>query len=158
MAEVKPIPAGFHAITPHIVCRGAADAIEWYKKAFGAVERGRMTLPDGKSVMHSLIFIGDSPMMIVDEFPQWNSVGPQTLGNSPVTLHLYVTDADAMMNRAVAAGAKVIMPMMDAFWGDRYGKIEDPFGHHWSIATHVRDMTPEEMAEAGKKAFSKPMQ
>lgn len=157
MSQVKPIPDGFHSITPHIVCRGAAEAIDWYKKALGAVEISRAPTPDGKALIHSLIRVGNSFMMVVDEFPQWQCVGPQTLGNSPVTLHLYVTDVDAVVDRAVAAGAKASMPVMDMFWGDRYGKFEDPFGHHWSVATKIREVSPAEMAEATKQMFSKPM-
>src|SRR5262249_53498703 len=157
MAQVKPIPDGFHSITPHIICRGAAEAIDWYRKALGATEISRSPTPDGKSLIHSLVRIGNSFMMIVDEFPQWGAVGPQTLGNSPVTLHLYVEDVDAVVNRAVAAGAKVTMPVSDMFWGDRYGRWQDPFGHHWSVATKIRDVSPAEMAEATKKMFRKPM-
>jgi Uncharacterized protein conserved in bacteria len=140
-----------HAVTPHLVCAGAADAIEFYKKAFNAVEMGRMPGPEGKLV-HALIRIGDSSVMLVDEFPDWGSFGPKSLKGSPVTIHLYVEDVDATVQRAVAAGAKVTMPLDDTFWGDRYGKLEDPFGHHWSVATHVRDVSPEEMQRAAQKA------
>jgi Uncharacterized protein conserved in bacteria len=150
-SQVKPIPEGMHAVTPHLVCAGAADAIEFYKKAFNAVEMGRMPGPEGKLV-HALIRIGDSSVMLVDEFPDWGSFGPKSLKGSPVTIHLYVEDVDATVQRAVAAGAKVTMPLDDTFWGDRYGKLEDPFGHHWSVATHVRDVSPEEMQRAAQKA------
>ena len=150
-SQVKPIPEGMHAVTPHLVCAGAADAIEFYKKAFNAVEMGRMPGPEGKLV-HALIRIGDSSVMLVDEFPDWGSFGPKSLKGSPVTIHLYVEDVDATVQRAVAAGAKVTMPVDDTFWGDRYGKLEDPFGHHWSVATHVRDVSPEEMQRAAQKA------
>ncbi len=145
--NVKPIPDGMHAVTPHLVCAGAAEAIEFYKKAFGAVDEGRLPGPDGK-LMHAMIRIGGSAVMLVDEMPQWGALGPKSLEGSPVTLHLYVEDVDAAVKRAVAAGAKVTMPVEDMFWGDRYGKLEDPFGHHWSVATHKRDVTDEEMKKA----------
>jgi len=145
--KVKAIPEGMHSVTPHLVCAGAAEAIEFYKQAFGAVEGGRLPGPDGK-LMHAVIRIGDSAVMLVDEMPQWGALGPKSLKGSPVTIHLYVGDVDAVVKRAVAAGAKVTMPVDDMFWGDRYGKIEDPFGHQWSIGTHKRDVTPEEMQKA----------
>jgi PhnB protein len=145
-----PIPQGMHTLTPHLVCAGAADAIEFYKKAFGAVEEGRMAAPDGK-LMHAMVRIGDSPLMLVDESPQWGMLGAKALKGSPVTIHLYVDDVDATVERAVAAGAKVTMPVAEQFWGDRYGTLEDPFGHHWSVATHVRDVSPEEMRDAMKQ-------
>lgn len=149
---VKPIPEGMHTITPHLTCAGAAEAIDFYKKAFGATELGRMASPDGR-LMHAQIKIGDSFIMLVDEYPEWGGTGPKTLKGSPVTLHMYVTDADAVFNTAVAAGATAKMPMADMFWGDRYGIVIDPFGHSWSIATHIKDMSPEEMAQAGKAAM-----
>jgi uncharacterized glyoxalase superfamily protein PhnB len=139
-----------HSLTPHLVCAGAADAIEFYKKAFGAVEEGRIPGPDGK-LIHAMVRIGDSPLMLVDESPQWGMLGAKALKGSPVTIHLYVDDADATVERAVAAGAKVTMPVAEQFWGDRYGTLEDPFGHHWSVATHVRDVSPEEMRAAMKQ-------
>ena len=145
--KVKPIPEGMHSVTPHLVCAGAAEAIEFYKQAFGAVEGGRLPGPDGK-LMHAMIRIGDSAVMLVDEMPQWGALGPKSLKGSPVTLHLYVEDVDAVVKRAVSLGAKVTMPVDDMFWGDRYGKLEDPFGHHWSIGTHKRDVTSEEMQQA----------
>ena len=145
--KVKPIPEGMHSITPHLVCAGAAEAIEFYKKAFGAVEGARLPGPDGK-LMHAMIRIGDSAVMLVDEMPQWGAFGPKSLKGSPVTIHLYVEDVDAVVKRAVSLGAKVTMPVDDMFWGDRYGKLEDPFGHHWSIGTHQRDVTAEEMQQA----------
>jgi uncharacterized glyoxalase superfamily protein PhnB len=148
--KAKPIPEGMPSVTPHLVCAGAADAIEFYKKAFGAEERGRMAGPDGR-IMHAMLRIGDSPVMLVDEMPEWGSLGPKALKGTPVTLHLYVEDADAFVGRAAKAGAKVTMPVAEQFWGDRYGKIEDPFGHHWSVATHVRDVTQEEMKQAMQK-------
>ncbi|KAB2850644.1 MAG: VOC family protein [Hyphomicrobiaceae bacterium] len=147
MAKTKPIPEGMRSVTPHLVCAGAAKAIEFYKKAFDATEAHRLPSKDGK-LMHACLNIGDSAVMLVDEMPQWGSIGPKTLKGSPVTIHLYVEDADATVAKAVAAGAKVTMPLADQFWGDRYGQIEDPFGHRWSIATHLRDVTAEEMQRA----------
>jgi len=144
MPKVKPVPEGMHTVTPHLVCAGAADAIEFYKKAFNAVELGRVPGRQGKLV-HAAIRIGDSAVMLVDEFPEWGSFGPKSLEGSPVTIHLYVEDVDAFVAKAVSAGARVTMPVQDMFWGDRYGRIEDPFGHHWSVATHVRDLTMEEV-------------
>ncbi|HEX6722384.1 MAG TPA: VOC family protein [Burkholderiaceae bacterium] len=147
--RVKPIPEGMHSLTPHIVCAGAAEAIEFYKKAFNAREEGRVPGPDGK-IMHAMVRIGDSALMLVDEMPQWGALGPKSLKGSPVTIHLYVEDADATMAQAQKAGAKVTMPVDDAFWGDRYGQLEDPFGHRWSVATHKHDLTDEQIREAMK--------
>ncbi len=144
---VKAIPEGYHTLTPSITVRGAERAVEFYKKAFGAVERGVMKGPDGK-VMHAELLIGDSILMLADEFPQFGSLSPQTIGGSGTGLHIYVEDVDAAFDRAIAAGGIVEMPLADMFWGDRYGKLIDPFGHKWSIATHVRDMSPEEIEEA----------
>jgi PhnB protein len=143
----KSIPEGMHSITPHIVCAGAAEAIEFYKKAFGAVEISRLP-GDGGKLMHAEIRIGDSVVMLVDESPEWGMIGPKSLKGSPVTIHLYVDDVDAVVQQAVQAGAKVTVPVEDMFWGDRYGKLEDPFGHQWSVATHLRDVTPEEINQA----------
>ena len=150
MTQAKPIPEGMHTVTPQLVCAGAADAIEFYKKAFNAAETARLPGPQGK-IMHAMIRIGDSPLMLVDEFPEWQSLGPKSLKGSPVTIHLYVEDVDAFVQRAVAAGAKITMPLDDMFWGDRYCKLEDPFGHHWSVGTHVRDVSMEEMQQAMRK-------
>ena len=144
------IPQGMHSITPHLICAGAAKAIEFYKAAFGATEEARLPGPDGR-LMHASVKIGDSQVMLVDEMPEWGALGPKSLKGSPVTLHLYVEDVDAAVKRAVDAGAKVTMPVADMFWGDRYGKIEDPFGHQWSVATHVRDVSMDEAMEAMKK-------
>jgi len=143
----KRIPEGMHVVTPHLVCAGATKAIEFYKKAFGATDQGCLAGPDGK-VMHAMIRIGGDAIMLVDEMPEWGALGPKALKGSPVTLHLYVEDVDAVVKRAVEAGAKVTMPVADQFWGDRYGKLEDPFGHHWSVATHVRDLSSEEIRKA----------
>jgi uncharacterized glyoxalase superfamily protein PhnB len=141
------IPQGMHSVTPHLVCAGAAQAIDFYKKAFGAEERARLPGPDGR-LMHAAVQIGDSHVMLVDERPEWGALGPKSLKGSPVTIHLYVDDVDAFVARAVKAGAKVTMPVADQFWGDRYGKLEDPFGHHWSVATHVREVSMEEAQKA----------
>lgn len=150
MNKTNPIPPGMHSITPHLVCAGAADAIEFYKKAFNAQELGRFPGPQGK-LMHALIKIGDSMLMLVDEFPEWGSLGPNVRNGTSVTLHLYVEDADRQFQQAVDAGCTVRMPLDDMFWGDRYGVVQDPFGHLWSIATHIRDVSPEEIqAAAGK--------
>ena len=151
-SQVKAIPDGFHTLTPHLVVKGASDAIEFYKKAFGAQEIGRMAAPDGKTIMHAQIKIGNSIVFLVDEFPQMGCKGPLSIGGTAVTLHLYVEDVDAAFNRAVAAGAQVTMPVADAFWGDRYGRLADPFGHHWSLATHKEDLTPAQISERAKTA------
>ncbi len=147
--SVKPIPEGMHSLTPHLICDGAAQAIEFYKKAFNAVEHTRMPGPGGK-LMHAHLTIGNSALMLADEFPEMGGFGPKALKGSPVTIHLYVENADVVFNQAVTAGAAVRMPLADMFWGDRYGQVEDPFGHRWSIATHMRDMTPEQMMEEMK--------
>lgn len=144
---VAPIPAGFGTVTPSMVVDGAADAIAFYAKAFGAVEIDRASSPDGK-IMHATIRIGNSNIMLNDEFPDWQVFGPKKFGGSAQSIHLYVEDADALFAQAVAAGAEVRMPMSDAFWGDRYGQLADPFGHVWSIATRTRDVTEAEIAEA----------
>ena len=149
MAKIDAIPAGMTAVTPHLVCAGAAEAIEFYKKAFGAVQESLIPGPEGK-VMHAMIRIDGAAIMLVDEAPQWGMLGPKSLKGSPVTLHLYVKDADAFAERAVKAGAKLTMPVAEQFWGDRYGCLEDPFGHRWSVATHVRDLTSEQMMERMK--------
>jgi uncharacterized glyoxalase superfamily protein PhnB len=146
-SKVKPIPDGMRTLTPHLVCAGAADAIAFYRRAFGAEELNRLPGPDGR-LMHATVRIGDSVLMLVDEMPEWGSLGPKALKGTAVTLHLYVEDADATFARAVEAGAKATMPVSEMFWGDRYGQVEDPFGHRWSIGTHVRDVTPEDMKRA----------
>ncbi|MGH8710185.1 MAG: VOC family protein [Burkholderiales bacterium] len=150
MPKVKPVPDGMHTVTPHLICAGAADAIEFYKKAFGAVEEGRLPGSNGR-LMHAMIRIGDSAVMLVDEMPEWGALGPKALKGSSVTIHLYVEDVDAVVKRAVAAGAKITMPLEDMFWGDRYCKLEDPFGHRWSVATHIRDVSREDMRQAVQK-------
>ena len=151
MPQVKPVPEGMRTVTPHLVCAGAAEAIEFYRKAFGALETARLPGPQGK-IMHAMIRIGDSAVMLVDEFPEMDSVSPKTLKGSPVTIHLYVDNVDATVERAVKAGAKITMPVADMFWGDRYGQLVDPFGHRWSVGTHIRDVSMEEMQQAMQKA------
>jgi PhnB protein len=150
MPKTKSLPAGVHTVTPHLVVEGAAQAIDYYKKVFGAQEESRLPGPDGK-LMHASIRIGDSTVMLVDAWPEHGSVGPKALKGSPVTIHLYVDDVDAVVARAVKAGAKVTMPVADMFWGDRYGQLVDPFGHRWSIATHLRDVDPKDYAKEMQK-------
>ena len=151
--RTKAIPGGYYTITPHLSVRGAARAIEFYKRAFGAKELMRMPGPDGKTIMHAELKIGDSIFFLNDEFPDMGCPSPQSLGGTPSALHLYVKDVDAAFNRAVAAGAQVRMPVSDMFWGDRYGKIIDPFGHEWGIGTHKEDLTPEEIRKRGEAFF-----
>lgn len=153
MAKVPPIPPGFTALTPYLIVDGADRAIAFYQKAFGAVDLGRLMAPDGKKVLHAMLRIGDAFLMLNDEFPDMGAVGPKKVGGTPVIIHHYVTDVDATMAAAVAAGATVAMPAADMFWGDRFGKLVDPFGHHWSIATHIADVPPDQMAEAARKAM-----
>jgi uncharacterized glyoxalase superfamily protein PhnB len=150
MSKVKAIPDGMSAVTPHLVVAGAAQAIDWYKKAFGAVEEMRLHDPQGR-IMHACIRIGGAPVFLVDEMKEWGAVGPASFGGSPVTIHLMVEDVDAVAGRAIKAGATVTMPVADQFWGDRYGVLKDPFGHSWSVATHVRDVTAQEMEAAMKQ-------
>jgi len=143
MSKVKAVPAGMHTVTPHLVIKGASKAIDFYKTAFGAQEVRRAAAADGR-VMHAEIKIGNSIIFLADEFPEMGNKGPES-GTSPVTLHIYVEDADKLFNRAVNGGASVRMPMMDAFWGDRYGQVIDPFGHSWALATHKEDVSEKEM-------------
>lgn len=157
----QPIPPGFHTVTPHLIVRDAAKAIEFYKKAFGAEEICRMPVPDGR-LMHAQLKIGNSMIMLCDEFPEHEcGLSPQSLKTAHATMHIFVEDVDKAYQRAVDAGANAVMPPMDMFWGDRYGRLVDPFGQPWSIATHKEDLTPEEMmkgmeacmpAKAGAKA------
>jgi PhnB protein len=151
---VKAIPEGYHTATPYLIVRGGAAAIDFYKRAFGAVELMRLPGPDGK-LGHAEIKIGDSPIMLADEFPDMGAISPQTLGGTPVSLLLYVEDVDAQFNRAVAAGAKVLRPLKDQFYGDRSGTVEDPFGHKWSLATHKEDVTSEEMQRRYEAAMKR---
>jgi uncharacterized glyoxalase superfamily protein PhnB len=140
---------GMHHLSPHLVCAGAADAIDFYVKAFGATEMVRLPGPDGK-LMHASVSINGSSVLLVDEMLEHGIKSPKTLGGTPVTIHLVIPDVDAFVERAVAAGAKVTMPVADAFWGDRYGVIEDPFGHSWSVATPIKQMSVDEIAAAAE--------
>jgi PhnB protein len=144
---VKPIPDGMHSLTPYLVCANAADAIAFYTKAFNAVEQFRLPGPDGK-IMHACLKIGDSMLMLTDEWPEHQMMGPNAMNGTPVTIHHYVEDVDASFNQAVAAGATAMVPVTDMFWGDRYGQVKDPFGHRWSIATHKQDLSPEQIVQA----------
>jgi len=150
---VKPIPEGYHTVTPYLAVDRAAEAIEYYKKAFGAKERGRMEAPDG-TIGHAELEIGDSLVMLSDPFPQATTRTPKELGGTSASVFMYVEDVDAVVKQAVEAGATVTMEVEDQFWGDRFGTVSDPFGHLWSIATHVEDLTPEEIAERGKAAMA----
>jgi PhnB protein len=150
---VKPIPEGYHTATPYLAVDDAAEAIEYYKKAFGAKERVRMEAPGGK-IGHAELEIGDSLVMLADPFPQSSTRPPKELGGTSVSVFMYVEDVDAVVKQAVDAGATVTMDVADQFWGDRFGSVSDPFGHSWSIATHVEDVPPEEMAERSKAAMA----
>ncbi len=151
MTPVHYIPKGYNSVTPYLVIKGAADAIEYYKKIFGATELFRMPDPSGR-IGHAELMIGDSHIMLADEFPEMNYRGPAADSSSPVSLLLYVEDVDSIVERAVAAGAKILKPVQDQFYGDRSGFIQDPFGHLWGVATHKEDVSPEEMEERMKKA------
>jgi uncharacterized glyoxalase superfamily protein PhnB len=155
-SKVDAIPKGYHTITPNLVVKNANSAIDFYKKAFGAIEKEICLGPDGKSIMHAELKIGDSIVMLNDEFPDMGCVGPQSLGGTSFSLYLYVDDVDTWHKRAVTHGATVSMPVTDMFWGDRFGQIIDPFGHRWSLATHTRDMTPEEIKKE-QEAWQKQM-
>jgi PhnB protein len=143
---VKAIPEGYHSVTPYLIIRGASDAIDFYKKAFGAVELFRFPSPDGK-IGHAEIKIGDSPIMLADEYADMGYNGPQSLGGTPVSLMIYVEDVDTVFNRAVDAGATVKEPLQDKFYGDRIGTLVDPFGHRWHVSTHKEDVSMEEMQQ-----------
>ena len=149
--KVKPVPAGYHAVTPYLSVRGAAEAIDFYKKALGAKELMRMPGPDGK-VGHAEIQIGDSRVMLADEHPEMNFTGPQSYGGTSVHLHVYLPNVDAQVAKALKAGAKLVRPVKDQFYGDRLGTIEDPFGHVWHLATHLEDLSKAEMKKRAAKA------
>lgn len=151
--SIKPIPDGYHTVSPYLIVRSASNAIEFYKKAFGATELMRLDMPDGK-IAHAEFKIGDSIFMISDESPQCPSTSPEALGGSPVTLHLYVTNADATFADAMKAGAKETMPLTNQFWGDRMGGVVDPFGHKWMIATHIEDVDPSEFQSRMEACFA----
>jgi len=151
MSSVKPIPDGYHSITPYLIIKGAAEAIEYYKKSFGAVELFRMAAPDGK-IGHAEIKIGDSPIMLADEYPEMGFLSPKTLGGSPVGIMIYVPDVDTVYKQSLAAGGEEIKPLQDQFYGDRSGTLKDPFGHVWTIATHKEDVSEEEMKKRAAAA------
>lgn len=150
---VKPIPDGYHSVTPYLIVRGGAAALDFYKKAFGAVELMRLDGPEGK-VGHAEIRIGDSTVMLADEFPEMGAISPQTLGGSGVGLMIYVEDVDAHFKQALQAGGTEIRPVKDQFYGDRSGTLKDPFGHQWTIATHTEDLTPEEIGKRAAAAMA----
>jgi PhnB protein len=149
----KPIPDGYHSLQPYLIVRDAAKALEFYQTVFSATEVVRMTMPGGDQIMHAELRIGDSILMLSEEAPNWNVHSPVKYGGSPVSLLLYVADVDAQFARATAAGCTPIAPPMDMFWGDRYCKFTDPFGHVWAVATHISDPTPAEIAEGARKMF-----
>jgi PhnB protein len=150
--SVSSVPEGYHSVTPYLICAGAAQAIDFYKRVFGASELMRIPEPDG-SVGHAEIKLGDSTVMLADEFPERGIRGPRSIGGSAVSLVVYVPDVDATVEKAVAAGAKLTRPVKDQFYGDRSGTLEDPFGHVWHVSTHIEDLTPEELA---KRAAAQP--
>jgi uncharacterized glyoxalase superfamily protein PhnB len=150
-SQVKPIPDGFNSISAYLIVKDSVEAMEFYSKAFGGETITRMPGPDGKGTLHAEMRIGNSVLMLSDENPDWGTKSPLTMGCTTVHLHLYVEDADAAFNQAVAAGCEVTQPISDVFWGDRYARVNDPFGHAWSIATHTEDLTPEELDERAKK-------
>ena len=152
--RVTAIPRGYHTVTPHLTVRGAAEAIDFYQRAFGARERGRMPGPDGKVIMHAELQIGNSIVFLADEFPDMGCRAPQTLGGTTGTLHIYVQDVDRAFQRAVAAGAEVRMPAADMFWGDRYAKVADPFGHEWGLATHKENLSAREIGRRAQVFFA----
>ncbi len=149
---VNPIPDGYPRITPYLIVDGAAEAIDFYGSVLGATQRGdRMEMPNG-TIGHAELALGDSLIMLADEAPDWGAQGPRTVGGSPVTVHVYVEDVDAVFAKALAAGATERQPVTDQFYGDRSGQFEDPWGHRWNVATHVEDVPPEEMAERARRA------
>jgi len=150
----KAIPDGFNTLTPHIIVQDATRAIDFYKKAFGAQEQTRHMAPDGKTVMHAQLKIGNSMLMLANEFPPM-SLSPKARGGTSVALHIYVENVDVTFDRAVKAGCTVKMSVADQFWGDRYGQVEDPFGHLWSIGTHKIDLTEQQIAQNAQAAFAK---
>jgi PhnB protein len=149
----KPIPDGYPRVSPYLAIDGAEEAIKFYTDVFGAEERGRMPGPDGR-IGHAELQVGDSLIMLADEFPDMGVLGPRAVGGSPVTISIYVEDVDKVFSRAESRGAKVLRPVKDEFYGDRAGRFEDPFGHHWSVATHVEDVSPEEMAKRAAQMAS----
>jgi PhnB protein len=152
-SKASSVPKGYHSVTPGLALRDTPAAIEFYKKAFGAKEKGRMAGPDGK-IMHAELQIGDSRIMVGEEMPQMGHSSPLALGGSPVNLYVYVKNVDKAFDQAISAGATVVMPVADMFWGDRYGALKDPYGHKWGLATHKRDMSNKEMMKAAQEYFA----
>lgn len=152
-SKVKPVPEGFHSVTPYLIVQGGSAAIEFYKNAFGAEERSRTVGVDGVSIVYAELKIGDSLVLLSDESPAMGLKSPLALGGSPVSLHLYVEDVDTLWTQTLNAGAHVLAPLEDTYWGDRYGKVVDPFGHYWSLASRRRDLTLDEIAERAKALF-----
>lgn len=150
----NPIPEGYHSLTPALIIRGAARAIDFYQKVFGATETFRMNSKDGTTVLHAELRIGDSTLMLGDESPQMNCLSPQSIGGTGSSIYFYTPNVDEIFDRALKAGATQIMPPTDMFWGDRFGKLQDPFGHQWSIATRTRQLTPEEISQAAEAAMA----
>ena len=153
MADVDPIPSDYPRVTPYICVDDAAAAIEFYRKVFGAIERMRIPAPDGK-IGHAELTIGDGLIMLSDEYPDMGALGPKAVGGTPVTISVYVEDVDGVFSRAIAAGAESLHAPHDQFYGDRSGQFRDPFGHRWSVATHIEDVSPEEMAERAKQMMA----
>ena len=153
MSNVKPVPEGMAIVIPHLTVKNAAKAIEFYTKAFGAVERSRHKMPDG-SIMHASLKLGQGHLFLNDEFKDWGTLSPQSVGGTPVYLMIYVENVDETFKRALDLGAETKMAVSDTFWGDRYGMLVDPFGHHWEIATHKEDLTDEEMERRGREALA----
>jgi len=151
--KVKPVPEGYHRVTPHLVVKNAAEAIPFYEKAFGAKELNRASGPGG-GIMHAEMQFGDSRVMLNDEFPDMGAFSPESLKGTPVVLHLFVEDVDAAFDRAIKAGCEPLMPLSNMFWGDRYGQVRDPFGHRWSLATRIENLTPEESMRRAEKFFA----
>jgi uncharacterized glyoxalase superfamily protein PhnB len=152
---VKPVPEDFRTLTPHLVVRHAAQAVEFYRRAFGAEELYRNLAPDGVAIVHSELLLGDSRFFVTEESPAFGTESPLALRGTPITLHLYVEDVDVVFQRAVDAGAEVLMPVADCFWGDRYGMVKDPFGHRWSLASRIEDLAPAEIQERAKAYFAR---
>ena len=155
LSSEKKSPEGYHSITPYLIVNKGSEVIKYYEKIFGAKELAPMMTPDRNRISHAEIEIGNSKLMLADEFPEMNSLSPKTMGGSPVGLFLYANDIDKIFSQAVAEGAKVLMEVEDQLWGNRYGSLEDPFGHGWSLSTHIKDLTEEELKKAGEATFAK---
>jgi len=153
--NVQPIPEGYNTVTPFIIVKNAESAIEFYKKAFNAEERYRLYGTDNKTIMHAEIIIGNSPIMLTEEFPDMKCLAPTTIGGNPTWFYVYVQDVDTFFDNAISVGAKIVEPVQDAFWGDRFGSLKDPFGHQWSIATHKKDLSLEEIKKGSKEFCAK---